>query len=469
MSLLSGFDLEQMRNKRGGGGGPTDPPDPPNNLPQMTPMNAMDIANGYAVQGHPHRQDLVYAGNGSGGYSQINIDTWVDLMYNMGARRIRARYNRGSQGCQRLAARCRLRGMKVWWSCVGEGGSIPTDNTPAETRTAVRNLIADVADVAETVEGINEPNHNRGGGAVPLDWATNATYGAVTHQEIIWEEVTGSAAMAGVKVLGPSLQDNNADASYTDANPPGGKFHFDQMADAGILGMQHYAGQHSYAGKGNPPTYKLASRIDLIDQAYGNNYPVWITETGYTTAIANTTSGHAIASEPAAATYGPRMLMEFAKGYTLTRPRFLRFSRFEGLDDYNPNNAGVENHFGLWRVGQGSVQQSFDPSTWNPKPEVAKMQAILNVLRAPDGTQAYTPDPIGLKITLGAQSGDVRTLLAQSHDDTVRLFYWRNQAVMNTATKQTIAVPNVPVVIEDANGPRTVQANGEVQWTIINR
>lgn len=359
--------------------------------------------------------------------------------------------------------------MKVLWSVVPEGGSIPTDQTPAETLASCKALVANVADISLTVEGVNEPNHNRGGGSVPLDWADNPTYGAVTHQQIIWDTVTSSPAMAGVKVLGPSLQDNNADASYTDANPPGGKFHFDQMKDAGVLDMQHYAGQHSYAGKGNPPTYNLAKRVQTIDDAYGVGYPIWVTETGYTTAIANTTSGHAIASEAAAATYGPRMVLEFAKGYSLARPRHIRLSRFEALDDYNPANNSVENHFGMWKVGQSSQLASFNPSTWTPKPEVAKMQAFLNTLAAPDGSLPYTTKSIGLKVTLGAQSGDVRTLLAQAYDGTVRLYYWRNQAVMNTTTKATIAVPNVPVIVQDAISTRTVQADGEVRWMIINR
>jgi hypothetical protein len=492
-----GVVIDSGGNAGGGGGTTTPTPDIPAGLTSRTPVSAMRMHQFYGIQGNPTRFDQPYAGNPPKTYAQANIDAWVAKYEAMGCYWVRARYNDNHKGVQRLVTLLRQKNMKVLWTTVPEGdganASLPTGQTIAQTRTIIQDIAKNAADVTIGIEGLNEPNHNRNGAPVVTDWATNAEYGAVPHQKAIWEEYEKATTLSHVWVVSPSLQDTNLDKSYTEANPAGGKKHLEQMVNAGIKDYCHMAGQHSYPGKGNPPLYKYADRIGKIDTAFGSGFPVWLTEWGYATAPANTASGHAVATEEAAALYGPRAIVELFGNFSGAPARDLlpngehglRVSRFEGLDDYDsvkgepaPSDDGpgkdvVEANFGMWRVmasDTSTALSTYNPDNWSAKPEVAAMKELFDVIKAPYGTKDYDPEPVGLNITKPAAASDVRTLLAQTYDGTLLLFYWRNQLIMNTSTKDPINVPAVTFSIEDATGKRNItNADGKVRWTEISR
>jgi hypothetical protein len=261
---------------------------------------------------------------------------------------------------------------------------------------------------------------------------------------VLWQSAKAQPALAKVPVIGPSVQEPNADASYRTTTAPGGPRHYHQLVDAGIRSYQDYAGTHSYAG-GGVPTHGLQHRLDLMRSAYGASYPVWIDEAGYHNALA-TTGGHRPASEAAAATYAPRLLLEFAG------QRGLRVARFETLDDVDLGTKDQqESNFGLWRVG------SSDPATWVEKPEVAAMRQLLAQLDDP-GT-AYAPGPVYYGLT---GPGDMEHLVTRKRDGSATLWLWRDVSVWNPTTRTPISVPALPVTVADAAGSRTVQVAADV-------
>jgi hypothetical protein len=339
-------------------------------------------------------------------------------------------------------AAARTYGVKWLMIVVDEAGTSPTTQTLAQTKARIEHIAANAADVVYAFQGLNEPNHNRNGGVVPANWAQVAT----DHQRMIWQTAKGIPALAKVPVIGPSVQEPNADASYeaTGATAEGGARHYHQLVDAGILAYQDYAGTHSYAG-GGLPTHGLERRLDLMRSAYGADYPVWIDEAGYHNALA-TDSGHRPASEEAAATYAPRLLLEFAG------QRGLRVGRYETLDDVDLDAKDVhESNFGLWRVG------SADPASWTPKPEVAAMTAILGDLQDP-GT-AYTPAPVQLGLT---GPSDMEYVVTRKRDGSATLWLWRNVSVWDPADRARVTVEAKPVRVTDVAGVRTVNVAGEV-------
>lgn len=404
-------------------------------IPRIVPtglqptVSSQKVAESYGVAAHPVFQQSVYQ----------NVDAWMSRLASLGATYFRGSYSPTSKGTIAAIAAARKYHMKWLMVVVEEDGTSPTTQSLAETEARVKHIAANASDVVYAIQGLNEPNHNRDGGVVPANWAQVAT----DHQRVIWQTAKLQPALAKVPILGPSLQEINAEASYT-GTAEGGPRQYHQMVDAGVLHYQDYAGTHSYSG-GGLPTNNLQGRLDRIRSAYGADYPIWIDESGYHNAVA-TTAGHRPASEAAAATYAPRLLLEFAG------QRGLRVSRFEALDDVDPDAKDVhESNFGLWRVG------SADPATWVEKPEVTAMRTTLDKLEDP-GT-AYTPNPV----TLGLNGpGDMEYLVTRKRDGSATLWLWRNVSVWDAFARTPISVLPRPVTVTDAAGVHTVEVAGEV-------
>ena len=393
-------------------------------------VSSQQIAESYGVAAHPNFQQSVYQ----------NVDAWMARLASMGATYFRGNYYPGNKGTIAAVAAARKYHLKWLMIVVEEAGTTPTTQTLAQTKARVEDIAAKAADVVYAIQGVNEPNHNRGGGVVPANWAQIAT----DHQRVIWETAHRFPALAHVPIIGPSVQETNADESYKSAAAPGGAKHYHQLVSAGIRNYQDYAGTHSYAG-GGLPTNGLQHRLDLIRSAYGANYPVWIDESGYHNALA-TNSGHRPVSEEAAATYAPRLLLEFAG------QRGLHVGRFETLDDVDLDiKDDKEANFGLWRVS------SPDPATWSEKPEVGAMRSTLAELKDP-GT-AYKPAPVFMGLT---GPSDMKYLVTRKRDGSATLWLWRDVKVWDPITRTPITVPAVPVTVSDVAGKRTVQVAGKV-------
>ncbi len=392
------------------------------------------VYSGYGVSAHPKRQGSTYG----------NVDAWVQRLASAGVPYFRGTYEPGAAGMAETIAASRKYGVRWLMTVVPEAGTKPTHQTPTETRAVVQHIAREAADVVHAIEGLNEPNHNRGGGTVPEDWARIAT----AHQRAIWETAKSTPALSRVPILGPSLQTVAAEDSYDPAvtDPIGGPRHFHQLEDAGILAYQRWAGLHSYPD-GRTPAYGLANRLRLIDSAYGADYPVRITEWGYHNAV-RTTAGHDPVPEWVSATYGSRALLAMTTG-----ERKVRLVRYEALDDVD---AGVkdqhEANFGLWRVG------SNDPATWTPKAEVGVMRGILAALRDPG--PAYTPEPVNLSVS-GPR--DLRYVVTRTRDGAATLWVWRSLSVWDAAARKALSVPTTSVTVTDSVGARTIDVGPRVR------
>ena len=397
--------------------------------PLVDTVAAQRLFDAYGVGAHPQR----------GGVSTYrNVDAWVQRLDAMGAPYFRGSYRPGTTGTAKAIAASRKYGVKWLMSVVPEAGTRPTNQTPAQTRAVIHDIARNAADVVYAIEGLNEPNHNRGGGTVPADWARIAT----AHQQAIWETAKGIPALSRVPIIGPSLQTVAAEDSYDPAvtNPLGGPRHFHQLKAAGILAFQSWAGLHSYPD-GRTPAHGLTNRLRIIDSAYGADYPVWITEWGYHNALA-TTAGHDPVPESVSATYASRGLLAMVPG-----ERRMRLARYEALDDPDPGvKDNHEANFGLWRVG------SNDPATWRAKEEVDIMRGILAALRDPG--PAYTTAPVNLAVS-GPR--DLRYVVTRKRDGSATLWVWRSLSVWDAAARTPLTVPTVSVTVTDSAGSRTIQ------------
>lgn len=340
----------------------------------------------------------------------------------------------------------------------------------SETRSKMERIRDVYADVIYAIEGCNEPN-DKGAG-----WAA----AAVAHQQVIWEVAKNplpSGAPSPLRnklVVGTSLLDTLADASYgSDPTPVGGREHYHQLLAEGILAYQDMAGLHSYPG-GSYPTRKMdegvqagtPGRLDRIYDAYGANYPVWVSEWGYHNAMLFTR--HNPATEATAGTYGPRGYLQIL---TQTKPNGparnnMHLTYYEFLDDFDdPPKDNHEANFGMYAVSDTSAELAIQPSTWRAKPVATKVGNLLNSLRDPDGTPAYTPPLVVCDVSTAATNAElqwqVTATKAQADAGAASLWIWRNVIVENTT------VLPVSVTVRDRVGPRNFSVNAEVQEIVL--
>lgn len=399
-------------------------------LPMVRPLSARTLYNAYGVCAHPSFRYSVYA----------DVDAWMAKLAALGAKYFRGAFDPNNAGCQAAITAARKYDMQWLMLVVPEATTEPTAQTVAKTVALVKSIATIAADVCYGIEGLNEPDHNRGGGPVPADWALTTT----AHQRAIWNTAHADPRLAGKKIVGPSLHNIAALQSYTSSNPSGGRYHYEQIVNAGIDAYQDWQGMHSYSG-GKPPCDGLDIQLNRIYTAFGADYPVWITETGYHNAL-DTSAGHIPASEAACAVYGPQSVLALGK-------RGIRSTRYELLDDVDAGVKDVhESNFGLWRVG------SSDPGTWTAKPEVAKVSSLLRSLD--DSGSGYTPALVGMRVATSAT--DVDVTLVGKRDGSNTVYLYRKASVWNTSTLTDVAVPKVEVTVTDRLGARTVFVGANV-------
>jgi hypothetical protein len=378
----------------------------------VSPVWSETLRRSYGVCAHPN---LTHTG-----YAYIN--EWSQAIADVGAGYIRARYYGGSKPTAATIARCRALGLKWLMLLIPEDWSMSL----AELQGVLAHIRDNAADVCIGIEGLNEPNTNRDGTAVPADWAAKT----VAYQRTIKEFVAATPSMSHVTVVGPSLNLRAKDP-YPD---------FVALADAGLAPYIDMAGSHCYPG-GFKPDNRIDARLGWARSAWGVN--TWVSETGYTNAL-NATTGHKPVPLDVSATYGPRSVIDFFS-------RGCKAARFEIIDDPNPGNNVQEYNFGLLAA------TGLAPSTWSPKPEYAVMKQFLGSLR--DSAPSCTPAQLQLTITAPST---VKWLPVGRSDGTTSLLAYQNLPVYDPVKRVRLTVPPVDVTIADRLGTRVVKVGAEL-------
>ncbi len=413
--------------------------EPPRAEP-VTPLRASDVVAGLAVAAHPAFLDTAYA----------DVGAWVERLAGLGVRTLRGTYNPDNPGCQDAVEACRRLGVRWIMLVVPEAPTSPTDQELERTASVVRTIARTCPDVCAAIEGVNEPDHNRGGGAVPGDWAQVAA----DHQEVISGVVRESPSLAGIEVIGPSLHDVATAASYREADPAGGPRHLEQLADTGIGQWQDAVGLHSYAN-GAVPLTGLDERLARIRDAFGEDVRVHVTETGYQDATDGPKDGARPASDAAVATYVVRAALQLAQ-------RGLPFVWYELLDRVVGDPAetdAIEGSFGLLST------PGLDPATWSPKPAALALRSLIASLGGPgqadDDRSGAAPEAVSWGVDAPDDSG-VASVLTVDRRGAVRAHLFRDVAVWDPETRTPLDVDEVEVRLLGVGADRTVRVGADV-------
>ena len=371
-------------------------------LPLVRPMSSQRVQQNWGICDHP---------NFSGGYT--NRPAVIGRIAGMRISYIRGMFTSDSDGDATIA---QLRANEMGWVMT----VFPTEHgmTTAALVAKIRYIGDHAADVCKAIEGPNEWNNSRSGPGASMTAAE-----AVAVQKTIYQTVRADPRLNHVVVLGPAAHaivlDNRNGRDYVD------------LVNAGIMPYQDAQAVHSYAAAADITT-KLFTRLEFVYAAFGENYPVQLTETGWTT---GGTTGQPQNTEAAAATYAAQavLIMGGLKIPTM---------RYETLDD---SPMGGRDGFGLW-----SCTSHTDTSLWRAKPEVASVGNLLSTLLDPG--PAYTPAPIQLQIV-----GDVQSAVTGKRDRTATAWLWTN------------ADSPVQATVTDSKGTRTFQVNKNLTQVPLRR
>ncbi len=381
-------------------------------LPTVTPVWSEAIRRSFGVAVQPQMQQSPYGAEAA----------WPRYAAEMNVSYIRGKYSPSPalrEATENIITQCRALGLKWVMTLIPEDWSM----TLAELRAVLVHIRDNAADLCIGIEGMNEPNHNRDGSEVRPDWAV----ATVAYQKVIWDFVTTTPALSHVSVVGPSLQMGGDDPFAA----------FTALGAAGLPGLMHYAGMHSYPG-GLKPDSKVDTRLGYVSAAWGA-VPTWVSETGYTNAMAAPMVGPRPVPLDVAAAYGPRSLLDY---YT----RGCKSARYELLSEPDPTNAEPELSYGLLHC------PSNDPATWTVKPEYTVMRDLLGALK--DTAPAYTPSPVPLQVTAPST---VKSVLTAKSDGTTTLYAYLNTSIWDVQKRVRITPKPVDVTITDRAGTRIVK------------
>lgn len=257
----------------------------------------------------------------------------------------------------------------------------------------------------EALEGPNEPNTRwpfvdyPGAGTAPFAVKT-----ADTMRTLLAER---DARLPGLAVYGPSLTNWQAYA---------------HMKDQGLATLEDVSSLHPYPG-GQVPNGALAWAIsNETNRVHPGGFPFAVTETGYHTAV-NQTTGHVGVSEDVAAAYVPWLLLD---SYWRGARRTFIYQLADAWND--PQDDEAEANFGLARWKSPSTNEDF-----RLKPAGAAVRVLTHVMSAP-GTQDVSGD---LAYTLSAPG--VSKLLLRRGDGRYVLAVFSNASLWNTSTRRSIA------------------------------
>ena len=283
-------------------------------LPTVTPKWSQLALQSFGVCAMPLHDHSVYQYRSA----------WVANLKSIGVSFMRGAYKPGFSPTYETVQAVRANGLK--WQMV-----LVTDlrQSDADIVGRVNDIANKAADICIAVEGINEPNHNRSGGGVPSNWRELT----LQKQKVLWQAVQNRPELRGrISVLGPSLQMQEATESD-----------FKWFADRGLNNYMTHAGTHCYPAGGY-----IDRNFDSMTVAMRRHWrkPVWITETGYTNALANG-GGQRPVPESVAAVYAPSAVLEAID-------RNWKVNWFEVLDDPDSGaKDNVEANYGLFALHGG--------------------------------------------------------------------------------------------------------------------
>jgi hypothetical protein len=376
-------------------------------LPLVTPKWSQLALESFGVCAMPMHDHSVYHYRSA----------WIDNLASMGVHYIRGTYKQGFDPTYETVSLLRQHGMK--WGMV-----LVTDlkQSDADIIARVNDIANKAADVCLAVEGINEPNFNRDGSPVPSTWKEQT----LAKQKVLWQAVQSHASLRGTPVLGPSLQMQKATSSD-----------FQWFASHGLLNYMTHAGAHCY-----PAGHYIDSNFNsLLSPLKQWGKPMWVTETGYTNALANT-GGQNPVSEAVAGVYAPSAVLEAVD-------RGWRVNWFEVLDDPDSGSKdNVEANYGLYALKAGSAPP------WRAKPAAIALGNILRGMK--DAGPAYRPAARGLRVS--APVSDVRWTALGKRDGSVRLYLRRASSA---------SAPKVNVSIATSKGIKGVSVGSEVVSVLL--
>ena len=395
-------------------GTPDDTPRP------VTPLWSELAWRSFGVGAHPTFQTTTYR----------FAEDWLDQLATIGVHYFRGAYAPNLPLVEATVAGARDRGLQ-WGMLVCND----LDTSAEQVQRRVEDIARNAADVCVFIEGVNEPNYDRSGGAVPPDWADRA----VALQRTLFEAVRSHPELDDVTVVGPSLQAVVA----TEAD-------YDRLASLGLGEVMDAAGLHSYPG-GRYPSQGLDDRLVPVRDHFPDA-GVWLTETGYTNAVDRTTDtggggGASPVPEEVAAAYAPATLLEAVD-------RGLSIAWYEALDDPDPGpDDVVESAYGLVAVGDSGL-----PATWRPKPAAAVLTEFLAGLRDPGPVHR----PAVVDLAVAARDDDVRWTALGKRDGSTWVHLRRAVDVWDLDDASPVTVDTVPVTVVGPSGRRTVQVGAEV-------
>lgn len=383
-------------------------------LPTVQPLWSHKVHSAFGVNALPNHL--------RSGYQYTR--QWMAALDATNASYFRGLYAHELSATRNVVSLARQHGLK-WGMTAAESLSYSDD----AIRARIKHIATNAADVCLYIEGVNEPNYIRGTGGTPTDWKRRT----VAKQSVIWRAVKSYASLSHVSVVGPSLQDVRAtETDYRD------------LANMGLLQYMDRSGIHRYPG-GRYPDYQLDETLAMLRRTWPGK-AVWISETGYSNALA-TTGGHNPVPEDVSADYGPSTLLEAAA-------RGCNVVWFELLDDPDPGAKDItEANLGMY----ATIGATMGPS-WRAKPVVARMASFLGSLRDPGTT--YTPPRIALQVS--SASGDVRSTVTAKRNGSVTVHVRRATECWDPLRRQRISVAGVPVTIRTATSTRTVTVNHRV-------
>lgn len=368
----------------------------------MQPRPADNLAAAFGVVTHLHFREAAY------GQSERVVEQLADL----GVRHIRSR----------LAAMPPVRAAFVQLSANGtrvQGvcGAFGDPQTMRQVMDEVTKSYDDPVAVFSAFEGINEPNNN----GVPWVDETRAK------TKDLFEE-RHSHGLDEITIVGPALARVSA----------GGVEGADTQAQSATLGdLTPWIEQgniHVYP-RGQSPSADLDEFISWQRQVCGEK-PIYNTEGGFFTAI-NYRGGSNPASEDAVRQYAPRLVMEsWIRGIQ-------RFFLYELLDDPDESKSHRESNFGMVKV---SGLRTGD--AWTPKPHYLAMKNFLTILSDPGPVHTLS----ALTYGIDDAGPEVRTTLVQKRDGSHYLCLWRDVAVYDPVSRESIAVAprTIRVALQDA-------------------
>jgi hypothetical protein len=286
------------------------------------------------------------------------------------------------------------------------GDPTERNDTLDELLTVLRT---NVSHAVEAVEGPNEYSHS----GDPL-WAVHLR----AYQERLYAAVNDDPELQRLPVLAPSL------ITWQD---------HEQLGD--LEDALDFGNKHSYPG-GDVPEANLSDELSVAAKVSGDR-PVYVTETGYHNAVA-TNDGHRPVSEKAAATYVPRMYLEYF------RRGIVRTFAYELVDEWpDSDRRNQESNFGLLR------------NDYSEKPAFRSLANLISILKDGAGSGRLRP----LDFEVADAPTDLRQLVLQKSDRSYYLILWRAIPVWDRDSRADLDPGEVSVTVRLGRGARAVKAN----------